>query len=467
MKLRNLTFLIPLVSGIAFFFLFAVVETTTIQGKIVLPDGTVATSGKIVAQLSTSGSTPDTTTAEDENVGGREIGSIGATGDVTMVLVPNDAITPTGTYYEVRISVKAPIRATWVEKWSITTSPDPIDIGAITRLEIAPGIVVGDFVKYVAVEPSGACTAADSPTWAEDTDRICECISSVWICGEITGEWTWIMAAASTDAISFRVTGDTQDRLTIDADGTLGWGSGAAATDITISRTSADHLAVDSGTLVVDDPAGDHTRIESESEKVGLNVSNVSPNASFYDLTTGSPTLMGIVTKFDPLGATLPSGATITTNYFRGLSGDNVFIAETAGGFKMRIHKQVPSGSSANATPLQLLLSTSTNSVQTWFAQAWVKVYNPNVETKDRVGFGADKTGNVVIPIAMESPLSVGEHPFYISDTTNDFLKYWIEYDAADEDWEVHDSGGCFAELPLTNVGNDVGQKGIWQTTCD
>ncbi len=169
--------------------IFTAVETTTIQGKVILPDGTVATSGKITATLSQSGTTPDTTTSEQEDIGGREEGTIGVTGDVTLVLVPNDAISPSGTFYTVRISVRKPLRASWLEKWKVDTSPDPVDIGAITRLEVEPGIVVGSFMKIVATEPSGICTGNETTTYAEDTDRMCECVTLIWECGTHTGAW--------------------------------------------------------------------------------------------------------------------------------------------------------------------------------------------------------------------------------------------------------------------------------------
>ena len=158
----------------------AAVETTTVQGMVVLPDGQVATKGSLRIQISTSGSTPDTATAQNQVVSGRFTTQIGVDGSVSFALVPNDAITPSGTFYFVSYSVKSPIRASWKEKWSVATSPDPVDIGAITKLEVAPGITVGSFVLFVAVAPSGACTGADTPRITNDTNLYYECESSVW-----------------------------------------------------------------------------------------------------------------------------------------------------------------------------------------------------------------------------------------------------------------------------------------------
>jgi hypothetical protein len=118
---------------------FAVVETTAIAGKVLMPDGTAVTSGTITAALAAPGSVDDLTTGEGERVGGLYRGTIAASG-VTLSLVPNDAITPAGTYYVVTYSVLAPTRTSWTERWSVTSAPDPIDIGDIARLQVAPGL---------------------------------------------------------------------------------------------------------------------------------------------------------------------------------------------------------------------------------------------------------------------------------------------------------------------------------------
>lgn len=55
-------------------------------------------------------------------------------------------------------------------------------------------------------------------------------------------------AAAATDVITAKITGDTTARLTVDADGTLRWSDGTAAPDISINRYAAGGLEV-SGAL--------------------------------------------------------------------------------------------------------------------------------------------------------------------------------------------------------------------------
>lgn len=73
---------------------------------------------------------------------------------------------------------------------------------------------------------------------------------------ELTG------ATAGTDVLTAEVTGDAQPRFTLDADGTMRWGDGAGAPDISINRYAAGGLEV-SGALrftngqLLFGPAGD------------------------------------------------------------------------------------------------------------------------------------------------------------------------------------------------------------------
>ena len=185
----------------------AAVETTTIQGKVLDPSGSPATGGTIIAQLSASGSTDDSGTSQ--RVASRVEGTIGADGSVTLALVPNDAITPAGTYYELRIRVTGPERASWTEKWQVDTSPDPVDIGAVTQLEVAPGITVGNLVLYAATSPSGSCTSSEAPRIALDTSVICQCSSGTWACsapgGGGSGDITDVFGCTTGDCTSITI----------------------------------------------------------------------------------------------------------------------------------------------------------------------------------------------------------------------------------------------------------------------
>ena len=108
--------------------------TTTVQGKILLPDGDPATAGTIQAILSSPASASDG--VNDHRFGQTPVsGTIGGDGTVAgVVLVPNDVMTPSSTHYIVNISVTAPVVTNWTEKWSILDAVDPIDIGDIVRV---------------------------------------------------------------------------------------------------------------------------------------------------------------------------------------------------------------------------------------------------------------------------------------------------------------------------------------------
>lgn len=66
---------------------------------------------------------------------------VGASGTGACKLVPNDAILPANTYWLVTLSARAgTLSASATEKWSVTTSLDPVAIGSITRLDTVPGL---------------------------------------------------------------------------------------------------------------------------------------------------------------------------------------------------------------------------------------------------------------------------------------------------------------------------------------
>ena len=133
-----LTFAV-LAAGLAISLIFSAVQTTTIRGKVYTPHGDLATSGTITAVLSHSASVAD---ANNYGVvAGRYTATIDPNGEaIGLVLVPNDALTPLGTSYTVTFSVQTPRATSWTQVWSVTTLPDPIDIGAVTRLDTPSGL---------------------------------------------------------------------------------------------------------------------------------------------------------------------------------------------------------------------------------------------------------------------------------------------------------------------------------------
>lgn len=106
------------------------VETTRIIGKVLVPSGSPASGGKIRARLSSPGSVADAGTTQ--RVGGASTSNIGVDGSVDFKLIPNDAITPSGSIYA--IEYQMPGGDSWTEHWNLATTPDPIDIGNIPRV---------------------------------------------------------------------------------------------------------------------------------------------------------------------------------------------------------------------------------------------------------------------------------------------------------------------------------------------
>jgi hypothetical protein len=105
-----------------------------IIGKVLQPDGLPAASGSLVYKLSE----PATLVigAESDRIGGRGYASIDGLGNVSFDIVANDVLTPSGTYYTVRLTSRRTNRRpfVWTEKWSVASSTGPVDVGEITRL---------------------------------------------------------------------------------------------------------------------------------------------------------------------------------------------------------------------------------------------------------------------------------------------------------------------------------------------
>ena len=133
---------------------FGAVDTTTISGKVLTPSGDPATAGKVTCELSQAASASDGSGVQ--RVATRVSATIGATGAVSIAIAPNDTLTPAGTYYTCKFTVTTPASASWVEKWSVASAPDPVDLGSVSRLDVAPGTTTGVYVVALAT-CSGAC----------------------------------------------------------------------------------------------------------------------------------------------------------------------------------------------------------------------------------------------------------------------------------------------------------------------
>lgn len=122
------------------------IPTVQIQGKVVTPDGDPVASGRIEVSLSQAGSALDGASSVRLAPGASAPGSLitlgtGGVLPASAVLVPNDAITPSGTYYRARFVVvpaDSSLPVEWTEKWQLASTPNPLDIGAVPRIEGTP-----------------------------------------------------------------------------------------------------------------------------------------------------------------------------------------------------------------------------------------------------------------------------------------------------------------------------------------
>lgn len=121
------------------------VTLVTISGSVVDPEGVGIVRGTITCQLSTSGSTLDG--AASVRVCGEASGAITAGVLSSLSLVPNDAITPSGTYYLAIIegNLSNGRRYRKAEKWQLTSADLTLDIGAVPRLDAVPGLNIAPF----------------------------------------------------------------------------------------------------------------------------------------------------------------------------------------------------------------------------------------------------------------------------------------------------------------------------------
>ena len=109
------------------------VPTRAIQGKVVLPSGAGAPSGSIEIELSTEGLVLDG--AVSQKATGKIKVPIGTDGAVSFVLIPNDAIEPSGTYYVVNGTVPGD---KWTEYWDVPSGGSALDIGAVPVIAQPP-----------------------------------------------------------------------------------------------------------------------------------------------------------------------------------------------------------------------------------------------------------------------------------------------------------------------------------------
>ncbi len=129
--------------------------------KVYAPDGRVVTNGRITCTLSQSGSVLEG--AVSQHVAPVAVGKIGPTGIAVLALTPNDVITPSGTSYSVLLEGRAPSGEwlAWTVIWQFASTPNPIDVGAVTRLNVIPGVALAPSLAAAQAQADAAATARD------------------------------------------------------------------------------------------------------------------------------------------------------------------------------------------------------------------------------------------------------------------------------------------------------------------
>lgn len=146
------------------------VPVVAIGGHVLGPSGVAPDSGQITVKLSHAGSALDG--AESVRVASEVTVTLGAAGLVALSLVPNDVITPSGTHYLVTYILRLPSGRSWqhAERWQLTSDDLTLDIGAVPRLDVVPGIAVTTVESVqsgvLASATASALAAAGSETAA-------------------------------------------------------------------------------------------------------------------------------------------------------------------------------------------------------------------------------------------------------------------------------------------------------------
>jgi hypothetical protein len=139
------------------------ITLVVISGKVVAPDGVAIPSGVIRAKLQpVPGSTLDG--GVSQRAATEANGTITA-GTVAMSICPNDAITPSGTYYVAVYDCKGANGKAyrWSEKWQLTSADLTLDIGAVPRLDVVPGVAL-EAVVPTSVAASISASAQTAST---------------------------------------------------------------------------------------------------------------------------------------------------------------------------------------------------------------------------------------------------------------------------------------------------------------
>lgn len=139
------------------------IPTVTVTGPVLTAGGAPVASGTVVATLSAPGGTAlDGVTTVSV---GAPVTATLVNGQLTIALVPNDAIVPSGTFHRVWFythdALGVPYR--WSEKWQIPSGP-ALDLGSVPRLGVVPGVAVAATLAGTQAQADAAAASQASAT---------------------------------------------------------------------------------------------------------------------------------------------------------------------------------------------------------------------------------------------------------------------------------------------------------------
>lgn len=173
------------------------VNTITIDGKVVKPDGSGADRGEIRVTLSEFGTVDDAGT--EQVVSKVKKYDIASNGDVNFEIIPNaDINTASGTSFY-RVTFKLHDGDTWTEIWQVATSPTTQNIGDVTRIIPSTGdpAWLVDTLPTAASKWRGVRLVLKGASGIQDKEYVCLKTTAVspdvyvWIPGLVGGGPGW------------------------------------------------------------------------------------------------------------------------------------------------------------------------------------------------------------------------------------------------------------------------------------
>lgn len=160
----------------------------TVRGTLVEADGvTPYRRGRVTARLSQAGTALDGDTRVIVSGGDSDV--LSETGEVTLVLVPNDAVSPSGTVYLVTFQLQDRLGHWTMEaqRWTVPSSAEPIGLDAIVQVSTPTA-------RFVAGPPGqrgppGASGLAG--IWIGNSPPENPVTHEAWLATG-TGYWAWL-----------------------------------------------------------------------------------------------------------------------------------------------------------------------------------------------------------------------------------------------------------------------------------